>query len=720
MKYRGGLLICTTVLTILLGMSAVADNAKADTVTTVDPTVQTEQTTTVKPDNDDTNVDTLDPHQVNANEDSAKGIDDSLTITTPEIEQKPGGDWKVDPSEATPKNNYYYYANKDWLAEHKDDDDGTSDASLLQLQIAKDFENDLSNISAGKETADSATKSAADYYTEYLDTVNSSDVKIDSFKDDMNKIYNMKDFSDFNSQLGELIDGKYNLPFDLVIGVNYANNSKNRLNFGMKVPKQMIPMLDLDSDSIAYRSKYYEDLPKLFKLLGYDEVTSKHILDNALTFDDLLYNNSDIESVDDQMANPIVMDINDFEDHFKNVDLADYIKKSYPTATDAQITDKLFFDNFNQMMSQSYFEKMKDWMLVTNVFDNYYVFGKQGRDAVKDLLFDDPSNTSTPKDEAYNSTSTLFQTVMSIYYGKKNISEKTISRVDNVIKNIVSAYKERIQNNLWMSAEGKTNVLKKLSKIQINVGYPKTITAIDDYQSIGLSKMDNIYDMTKAINMYRSKVAKTDFDTSNEKGIWLMPTYTFNAFYNRSSNSINVLAGILKEPNYSENYSDSQLYGSLGVIIGHEISHAFDNSGSHYDENGNYRDTWTDEDRANFTTLVQKMINEYDGIPFNSIIVNGMQTVGENMADNGGMNVSLQVAKSLPGFDAKEFFTAWAKDWPMIDGPMIELRYSFDPHTISPIRTNVALQNIDDFYTTYNIKQGDPMWLDPSQRVNIW
>ncbi len=194
-----------------------------------------------------------------------------------------------------------------------------------------------------------------------------------------------------------------------------------------------------------------------------------------------------------------------------------------------------------------------------------------------------------------------------------------------------------------------------------------------------------------------------------------------NALYSPETNAFYVFEGLMTAPLFSMDNTDSQNYGGIGVVIGHEISHAFDQTGSEFDKYGNYNDIWNIQDRNTFNTLATKMVKEFDGISLFGHHVNGNTTLGENIADNGGLNVSLEVAKTLPDFDANEFFSTWAQGWAAPLTPSFYTRDLFeDAHTPSALRANVALQNIDDFYTTYNIQPGDPMYLAPENRVHIW
>ena len=180
-------------------------------------------------------------------------------------------------------------------------------------------------------------------------------------------------------------------------------------------------------------------------------------------------------------------------------------------------------------------------------------------------------------------------------------------------------------------------------------------------------------------------------------------------------------AAILQAPFYSLKQSSSQNYGGIGAVIAHEISHAFDNNGSLFDEFGNLNNWWTDEDSAHFKQLAQKMIDEFDGIPFAGQKVNGKLTVSENIADAGGLSCALEAAKTEADYNAQEFFINWATIWRMkATEQYMQLLLSIDVHAPQKLRANIQAENLDDFYTAFDIKPGDEMYRAPEDRVHIW
>jgi putative endopeptidase len=200
-----------------------------------------------------------------------------------------------------------------------------------------------------------------------------------------------------------------------------------------------------------------------------------------------------------------------------------------------------------------------------------------------------------------------------------------------------------------------------------------------------------------------------------------MNAYTVNAYYSPNNNSINFPAAILVSPFYSNNQSAAANLGAIGAVIGHEISHAFDSNGSLYDEIGNFKNWWTDEDRAKFNELTKAMVNLFDGIQYEGGNINGSLTLGENIADAGGISVALEAAKAIPDVSLPDFFKQWATIWRLKIRPEYALRLlTEDVHSPGKLRVNVQFSNHDVFYDVYEIKETDEMYLAPEKRVKIW
>jgi len=319
------------------------------------------------------------------------------------------------------------------------------------------------------------------------------------------------------------------------------------------------------------------------------------------------------------------------------------------------------------------------------------------------------------------------QSIMNFYIGKlyaeKFFDEASKEDVIDMIKTIISTYKQRIDELSWMSSETKEKAKEKLNKITIKVGYPdKWDSYMDnvDIKSIeeGGTYFSNILAISKASTEYCVSLQGTEVDKTK----WVMNPFTINACYNFTSNDITFPAAILQAPFYDVNASKEENYGGIGYIIAHEITHAFDNNGAKYDANGNVADWWQEQDYEAFGKLCEKMQAFYDGEEIvTGIECDGERTLSENIADQGSCACITQIVSQFENPDYDKLFTSIAKVWASTASRDTIKYYSqSDVHSNEKLRVNKVLQNNDKFYETYDIKSGDGMYVQPENRVKIW
>ena len=200
-----------------------------------------------------------------------------------------------------------------------------------------------------------------------------------------------------------------------------------------------------------------------------------------------------------------------------------------------------------------------------------------------------------------------------------------------------------------------------------------------------------------------------------------MSAHTVNAYYNPLGNDICFPAAILQKPFYALSQSVSENLGGIGAVIGHEISHAFDNNGANFDENGNLHNWWSEEDFAAFQALTRDMVEQFDGIEYHGGRVNGELVVSENIADNGGMGVTLEIMHTLDAPDFRAYFINWARIWCMkIKEEFIQLMLARDVHSPNVLRANMPPRNFPEWYEAFGVVEGDGMYLPPDKRISIW
>jgi putative endopeptidase len=251
------------------------------------------------------------------------------------------------------------------------------------------------------------------------------------------------------------------------------------------------------------------------------------------------------------------------------------------------------------------------------------------------------------------------------------------------------------------------------------MGYPDSINEF--YSTLKVKEEDSLLDTMKKIQTARILRELYKLNKEVDRTEWGMPGHMVNACYNPSSNDITFPAAILQKPFYSLEQSVSENLGGIGAVIGHEISHAFDNNGAQFDEKGNLFDWWTKEDYAAFQNLTKQMIDEFDGIDFFGGKVSGELIVSENIADNGGMGVTLGIMHTLKDADFQAYFKNWARVWCMkAKVEYIQLLLTSDVHAPAMLRANMQPRNFPEWYEAFGVKDTDQMYLEPSKRVRIW
>lgn len=323
--------------------------------------------------------------------------------------------------------------------------------------------------------------------------------------------------------------------------------------------------------------------------------------------------------------------------------------------------------------------------------------------------------------------SELTQNILGFEFGRlyvdKCFSKSDKKDIESMIRLILTFYKKQIENLTWMSDETKASAIRKLEHMNLKVGYPDKWP--DDYKEAsvvspedGGNLIDNVLSLQKAL----IEVNKKKFGKPVDKGEWGMTPQTVNAYYNPTANEIVFPAAILQPPFYDSKADFASNLGGIGMVMAHEVSHAFDSSGSLYDENGNYHVWWTKEDRAKFDELAKQVEEYYSGMDgFEGRKVNGAQTLNENIADLGSMACITAIAGEKGG-DLKLLFRQYATIWASKYTPetMID-RLNTDPHSPAKVRVNGVLSATDAFYKTYpEIKEGDAMYVAPDKRVKIW
>ena len=342
-------------------------------------------------------------------------------------------------------------------------------------------------------------------------------------------------------------------------------------------------------------------------------------------------------------------------------------------------------------------------------------------------------------------------------YVKRHFPESSKQRMEQLVANLIDAYRVSITNSTWLGEETKTKALEKLSKFTPMIGYPDRWR---DYSALDVREGNGLIANMAAAALYEYGYQLAKAGKPVDKGEWFMNPQTVNAYYEPSMNEIMFPAAILQPPFFNPQADDAANYGGIGAVIGHEIGHGFDDQGSQYDGDGALRDWWTAEDKANFKKRTTALIEQYNAFvpsqlaekyaddPSKAPHVNGALTIGENIGDLGGVNIalkayafaldkaagrpedgspeaieaSLATAPVMDGFTGlQRFFLSYASIWRSKNrDELAEQFLQIDPHSPAECRTNGIVRNVDLFYKAFDVHEGDTMWLAPEARVAIW
>ena len=435
------------------------------------------------------------------------------------------------------------------------------------------------------------------------------------------------------------------------------------------------------------------------------------------------YNPEDSGNVD-IIYNTFTLD--EISDMFLNIDIKKVLKDSGVSAEDRiLITNPDLVKEFSLYLSDENIGVLKTASKISILLSYGGALNTEFTDASDTFNSEylGISGSYTDEERASLIISNLMPDYIGELYAEKYFTEEAKQNVLKMVEDIISVYKERIENLDWMSDETKEKAIKKLDKMNIKIGYPDTFdTYLDDVEiksvSDGGSYFDNVVEIAKASREELIKCQGEDVDKTD----WIMYPYTVNACYSATSNDITFPAAILQYPMYDVNASYEENLGGIGYIIAHEITHAFDNNGAKFDENGNVSDWWTKNDYDEFEKRCQEMIRFYDGqegIP--GISMNGKQTLSENVSDQGAVQCITEIASRLENPDYKTLYRSMANSWASTKTrEYAKYASGLDVHSEDKLRVNRVVVNCDEFYKAFGIGENDGMWVAPGGRVRIW
>ena len=385
------------------------------------------------------------------------------------------------------------------------------------------------------------------------------------------------------------------------------------------------------------------------------------------------------------------------------------------------VTEPRFFEGFTSVLNADTLELYKHWAYVTGRLRACSFLSEELRElgGMYMRAITGVAVMSSIDKFAYNLASGTYSEPVGIYYGEKYFGEEAKKDITEIVYQIIDTYKERIKTNEILGAQTREKAILKLSTMGVKMGYPDKCRAL--YEKLVFNPEDSLFDIIVALGEIRTLDMLSKLDQPTDPTNWAMPGHLVNACYDPFVNDITFPAAILQPPFYSLKQTRSENLGGIGAVIGHEISHAFDSNGAKCDENGNINNWWTDDDFKRFEAKVQLMIEQFDGIELPWGKVNGAFIVSENMADNGGMSVTLDIMSRTAGASYEEYFSNWARVWcQKARDEYRKLLLSVDVHGPCILRANMPPRNFAEWYEAFGVTENDKMYIAPEKRIVIW
>ncbi len=641
----------------------------------------------------------------------------------------------------SPKEDFYNYVNGNWMqtTEIPDDQVRWGGFGVLRKSTAADV---LNIIEKAKENGTYAPETdqakALAIFSSELDTVARNAAGIAPLQPALAQINSISNVADFQKVMTENIV-TVSQPFMGVAA--FSNPSNSSMNSAYITPGGLgLPDRDFytntDAKSIEIRQQYVDHITRMLQFLGDSESDARTQAETILAFETRLA----IPRLDKVASR-------DFR-NFNNPRSMAQVQKMAPAMQweqafeDMGVTKKMdsvivmqpaYMDVVQNILDEGDVATWKivmRWATLNDAAGQLSTeIDKANWDFYSKTL--NGSVTQKPADErALRTVNGSVGEALGKLYVDEMFPPEAKEKAEKMIGNVIEAYKDRIMALDWMGNSTKIKAIEKLDKFTVKIGYPNTWK---DYATMDVRPENTYYENMVAVGAWGLKENLDDIDEPVDRTEWGMSPQTVNAYFNPFNNEIVFPAAILQPPFYDYLADDAVNYGGIGAVIGHEISHAFDDSGARFDADGNLVNWWSDSDLANFTERGNALVAQYDAIEvLDSVFVNGKFTLGENIGDLGGvlgaydglqrLYEEIGRPEDIDGLTAEQrFFMSWATVWRTKQrDESLRNQVKTDPHTPGRYRATEPLKNIDAFYEAFNITEGDAMFVAPEDRVRIW
>lgn len=639
----------------------------------------------------------------------------------------------------SPGDDFYQYACGGWMKNHPLPADYSRYGTFEQLyeNNSKQLRELIEDLSANKQEDGSIAQKIGELYSLAMDSVRKNREGVEPLRKDMAEIDKISTQADLVKTMALLerrgLDGYFSTSVDADIKdseMNLVQIGQGGLTLGEKEY-----YLDSDSATLKIRNAFKDYIVKMFETYGDAPETAQKKMENVMDIETQIAKASrSAVELRDPSSNYNKMTFGQFVKDYPGIDWKTYFSTlGFPEFKEISVGQPEAIHEIENIVTNVPVEAQKVYMQF-HMLDAAAPFLS---DTVRKIRFDFYGKVMSGLKEERPLWKRSVGLVESIIgegvgkmYAEKYFPESSKTRMLKLVKNLQEALGQRIQDQTWMSDTTKAKALDKLAHFYVKIGYPDTWR---DYTKLEIDSTRSLYENVAAANEY-----STDYEinrTVNKKvdrTKWYMNPQTVNAYYNPTTNEICFPAGILQPPFFDPAADDAFNYGAIGVVIGHEMTHGFDDQGRQFDKEGNLKDWWTKGDADNFKKRAQVMSDFFNNIEvLPGLKGNGALTLGENLADHGGLQVAYKALQnameeapldSADGFTPDQrFFLAYANVWGAnITDEEIRKRTKSDPHSLGRWRVNGALPHIEAWYKAFNVKKDSKLYVPENERVDIW
>ena len=641
-----------------------------------------------------------------------------------------------------PGDDFFRYVNGLWYDKTEIPADKSTWGSFNELAKNTDLDvlNMLNEAAANKDLKSSSDEGkAVNLFKTYLDTIKRTELGITPIQEDLNKIAALKNVADINQLVqSTILEGGTGL-FGMYVSADALDSNKNVIYvYGTTtgLPDRDYYLLN-DEETKKVRSAYEKHVARMLQSIGNSEADAKTKAAKILAFETKIATSelTRVELRDDRKTyNP--MNLEQLQKTASAIDWKAYFDKTgLKDVQNVIVSQPKALAKMSELLQSTPIEDVKAYLSWNVINGSASLLSPELEKANWDFYSKTLSGAQKQKpieERAVDVVNRSLGEALGKLYVDKKFPAEAKTKAKEMIDNIVQAYADRIKRLPWMAPATRQGALDKLAKLSIKIGYPDKW---EDYSKLTVknpAEKGTYYDNMKAITQWEIQKNFDDYGKPVDKTKWGMPPQMVNAYYNPLYNEIVFPAAILQPPFYDYKADEAVNYGGIGAVIGHEISHGFDDAGARYNADGNLVDWWTPADLQQFTTLGKALATQYSALqPFNGIYVDGDFTLGENIGDLGGITAAydglkLYLAKNpqekMDGFTPEQrFFISWSTIWRTKSrDEYVKNQVKTDPHAPELYRSYVPLQNLDAWYEAFNVQPGDKLYIEPEKRVRIW